>query len=365
MKSFLDVNYHFFTDEGVQKIIARFNANFGYLFPMSKKARVTSIFQAKEDSTTKINDVTFIARKGRVLKKFSIPNSFHAQVAGIAPDYILIHGLRYGLYSFFLRKKLKDDSIIIVQAHGFAASPKGFKKYLYRWADSFIDGYIFTGKKNAQDWVANDIFGEDKIFECMEGSTDFSVADPRIKVDQSYLWVGRLDNNKDPLTILDAFEEHLRSSPEASLTMVYSEGKLLENVSNRIESSKLLLDKVTLLGQVDKDKMEAIYQKHQFFIIGSHYEGSGYALLESMACKCIPIISRIPSHEFMTKNGTCAFLFSPGNKNELVQKLSEASKTDISSMQEKVAVQFKNKLSFEAIATDIYEAFKVLSERSA
>ena len=60
-----------------------------------------------------------------------------------------------------------------------------------------------------------------------------------------------------------------------------------------------------------QSELEKIYNQHQFFILGSHYEGSGYALLEAMACGCIPIVTNIPSYKFMTNNGDCALLFSP------------------------------------------------------
>ena len=43
------------------------------------------------------------------------------------------------------------------------------------------------------------------------------------------LWVGRLNANKDPLTVLDAFERALADLPGARLTMIYGTGELLED----------------------------------------------------------------------------------------------------------------------------------------
>ncbi len=360
---FLDLNYHFFEDATIKKVLEKYRTNFGYLFSCTEKMETVSLFQGPRYFREKIEGVQFLAHKGKQLQKFSLPTKLHKRVASIDPDYILIHGLRYGLYSYFLKRKLKNNPIIMVQAHGYANAPKGLKKYLYKWIDASIDGYIFTGKKNAEDWVANGIFKEEKVIESMEGSTHFSSKDLTIKTPQSYLWVGRLDENKDPLTILNAFEEHVKKVPKATLTMVYNDNQLLDAVISRIRNSALLNERVHLMGTVDKGQMEALYRKHQFFIIGSHYEGSGYSLLEAMACTCIPVVTRIPSHEFMTNNGTCAFLFTPGDKDQLVQKLSETVNTDLGSMQDKIVEQFKSKLSFEAIADDIYKAFELLSKR--
>lgn len=359
---FLDLNYHFF-DDTIDNTVKKYKANFGFLNYFPDNLEVVCLVQGASNSYQNINRVEFLMRKGKLLNKFDIPKNLHKKIASLAPNYILIHGLRYGLYAYFLKRKLKNNPIIIVQAHGYAEAPIGIKKYVYKWANSFIDGYIFTGKPNAKSWVENRIFQKDKIFEIMEGSTDFEVDATIARKNKSYLWVGRLNRNKDPLTILNAFEKYLKEDPNSTLTMVYHTYNLYNEVLSRIKKSELLGKSVVLVGKVERKEIKKLYQTHQFFVLGSHSEGSGYALLESMACGCIPIVTKIPPYEYMTNHGECGFLFAAGNTQELLSKFKESQENDTELLREKVKIQFQRKLSFKVIANDIYEAFEELSRR--
>ena len=50
-----------------------------------------------------------------------------------------------------------------------------------------------------------------------------------------FLWVGRLDANKDPLTVIRAFLQFLNNQPAARLYMIYQEEKLLQEVRHLID----------------------------------------------------------------------------------------------------------------------------------
>lgn len=359
---FLDLNYYLFKTDNLSRILKKVKANIGYLFFLPKHLKTTSIFHGLNNEIKTIGDVDFILHKGIKFNQWNYPIKLHQKLKKLNPDYILIHGLRYGLFSILLKRKL-PNTIIIVQVHGFAKTPKKIKKLLYKWISLFVDGYIFTGHNNAKGWVSNNIFPKEKVFEVMEGSTDFSFDEKTIKQKGSFLWVGRLDKNKDPITILTAFEDYLIFEPEAKLSMVYNSNDLIIEVKAKIDNSKNLKGKVILIGELEHESLQKQYQQSQFFILGSHYEGSGYALLESMACGCIPIVTKIPSFEFMTDNGSCALLFQSGNKKELLDKLKQTNEINIENYMEKVLNQFQNRLSFQAIATDVFNAFQELSKR--
>lgn len=362
MKVFLDLNYHFFTEKSIKKIVAKYAANFGYLFYLKNKFEVVSMIQTSFNDVEESKNLKIIAHKGRILKKIDLPTKFHNRLKKIKLDYILIHGLRYGIFSFLLKRIFKE-SIILVQVHGYAESPSGFKKKMFQWIEKYVDGFIFTGKNNAKSWVNAKIFPENKIFEVMEGS----IQPPKHNKNQqkephSFLWVGRLISSKDPITVLNAFEEYLNTNPLATLKMVFNDTYLLSLVKDKIDASVTLIKSVLLIGALEKESLETLYLKSQFFITGSHYEGSGYALLESMAFGCIPVITKIPSHEFMTGYGNCGFLYSVKNKDALLKILMHLKEINVQEEQAKVYKQFKEKLSFEAIAENIYTIFTNLSK---
>ncbi len=363
MKHFLELNYYQFPTNNLSDILNKAKANVGYLFFLSKYyLKTTAIFQGLDNEALNKDTVIFLLLEAKGFNRFSHFIRLHQKVISLKPDYILIHGLRYGLYSFFL-KKILPNSIIIVQVHGFARAPKRIKKMLYKWISLFVDGYIFTGRNNAKDWIETHVFPKEKLFEVMEGSTDFCLDKKSIKQKGSFLWVGRLDKNKDPLTILNAFKDYLNFNPEARLSMVYNDNTLLSDVKNLLNNSIKLKQSVFLIGELDHVALQKLYRKSQFFVLGSHYEGSGYALLEAMACGCIPIVTKIPSFKFMTDNGSCALLFQSGNKQGLLAQLKQTDKIDLIDYQQKVIAQFQNKLSFKAIANDVFKAFKELSNR--
>ena len=70
---------------------------------------------------------------------------------------------------------------------------------------------------------------------------------------------------------------------------------------------------MTLLGRVPHLDLEAIFNGADYFVLGSHSEGSGYTLAEALACGVVPIVTDIPSFRRMTYNGQIGALWQPGN----------------------------------------------------
>src|SRR4029453_8375510 len=73
------------------------------------------------------------------------------------------------------------------------------------------------------------------------------------------LWVGRLDRNKDPDTVLDGFEVALRRLDGAKLIMVVPSHVSRTDTRLRIDSSEALRDRVTLVGAVPHSEMAPYY----------------------------------------------------------------------------------------------------------
>ena len=357
-KTFVDLFYVTFSLKQPEEVLKRCYSTVGYLEKLSVTfnlyfvTRTTQYSSFSEDKLLKV-----FLFKGKKLKKWMIPFRFNWFIKSLQPNYILVHGFGFVHYLIFLKIILPKTKIVL-QSNGFAPKPKGIRKYIYKVADSFIDGYLFTGIENAKPWYENKILTKSKIFSVMEGSTYFKFSGNEKRKSNTFLWVGRLDKNKDPLTILKAFERFLVIEDDAVLTMIFHENHLLIDVQNLIFNSEKLKSSVIIKGYIAHHLLEKIYNENKFFILGSHYEGSGYALVEAMACGCIPIITNIAPFRYMTNEGACAFLFTPSNVEELFFQLRKSSDCDLLVMQKKVLEQFKNRLSFEAIANDIKVIFE-------
>ena len=116
------------------------------------------------------------------------------------------------------------------------------------------------------------------------------------------------------------------------------------------ESSSLLKSNVFLIGKVAHEQIEMYYNSADYFVLGSHYEGSGYALSEALRCGCVPIVTDIPSFNMMTDNGKLGSLWRAGDTASLVMAVKNALSKPISE-EGRGCIHYYNKtLSFDAIA---------------
>ena len=176
----------------------------------------------------------------------------------------------------------------------------------------------------------------------------------------NFLWVGRLNKNKDPLTVLKAFKKYGLYHPNARLYMIYQDEDLLEEVKNKVLQSIVLEDAVKLIGKVEHRELPYWFSAANFFISGSHSEGSGYALLEAMACGCIPVVTAIPSFEKITEKGKYGYLFPPGNVEALALLLENLNNLPIEKERQKIEKYFREKLSFKSIAESLGDVINQL-----
>jgi glycosyltransferase involved in cell wall biosynthesis len=223
---------------------------------------------------------------------------------------------------------------------------------------------------------------EGKLMAVMEGATFFNYADRDAAKPPAYrsrnearnktgmmgspvfLWVGRLDDNKDPLTVLNGFEVVFEKYKDAGLYMIYNDDKLSNEVKEKIEGSEIFKNKVYLLGKITHQAIENYYNSAEYFVLGSHYEGSGYALSEALRCGCVPIITNIPSFRMMTNRGQFGALWEPGNKDSFVEAVTKAFSKSLKDEANACLEFYKQNLSFDAIAgTAMFHYQKAIEAR--
>jgi len=293
-------------------------------------------------------------------KKFNRrwPWKMHRLIRSLKPDIVIVHGLHYPLQTIQLRLQLPSHVKIIAQHH--AEKPfTGVKKYIQHLASHCVDAYLFASRKMGEDWVARgNIQSARKIHEVMEVSSAFKPMDraqARLKTnvqgDPIFIWVGRLNRNKDPLTVVNAFLRFCDYQPSARLIMIYQTHEILAKLEIILKHEKG--QQVQLVGSIVHEDMVSWYNSADFVISTSHYEGSGTAVCEAMSCGCIPILSDIDSFRAITGEFRCGLSFQAGDEEGLLEKLLLA--TQLNRMEEckKTIERFKQALSFEAIAEKI------------
>lgn len=362
------VGYNYIVDyDSPEKWIERIKPTVGVLESLSRHCEVKYVGLINYTGSFMQNGVEyhFLPSKKR---KPRFPIQFHRAIKKLRPDIVVVLGLRYPLQIMQLRRSLNKE-IKIVARHHADAPPTGIKRKLQRLADNCIDAYLFTTDWHAMQWMdAGIIKSKNKIHEVFEASTDFNRQDKKLckenigmKGENNCLWVGRLNQNKDPITVLNGFEKYLSIYPEARLYMIFQEDDLLNDVAKRIKESPVLRNAVFLQGPVEYNKLPEWYSAADFFISGSHREGGSFALLEAMACGCIPIVTAIPASLKSIDNGKYGFSFEPGNADDLAGKLIAASKFSKKEFSLAVETYFKENLSSQAIADGLYEVLKKIT----
>lgn len=331
---------------------------FDFLFLLNKNFNITVFDYIGKTISFKYNDVKFEYIKKRFNYKWLFPWKVFFKLKKLNPDVVYVQGLTFPHFIIVMCLFLKSSTKILVHEHANIC-PKNWKKLIYKWTDNFIDIYFFTSKELAKPWIKNKVINSiDKIIECVEGSTQFKYNPTIQKNKNSFLWVARLDKNKDPITVLNAFSEYVKFEPKAVLNMIYENTTLLIEVENIIKE-KSLNKNIKLIGKINHKNLENWFQKSSFFIMGSHKEGGSIALIEAMACGCIPIVTNIPANVKMTNHGKCGFLFEPGNNKELNEILLNLIGVNLEKMRKEVISTFQQEMSHFAIVQKIKSSLNI------
>ncbi len=325
---------------------------------MSKSFEVTHL-KLTEPGFTPPNKTNELFVKGRT-GFFYLPLKLCKYVCKENPTVILVHGFMFPVQLLILQLFIPKTTKLIIQHHAEKPFINKVKRLFQKIAYSRADAYLFSSKELADVFLEDAIIKDKhKIFEVMEGSTLFRKKDKaearkRLNTPNTlmFLWVGRLDNNKDPLTVIKALHKFKESGNEFKLYMIYATDELEKEIKNYIDTNNLQTY-INLLGKVPHPELEDWYSAADYFIAGSHYEGSGIALCEAMACGCIPLATAISSFLKMTDNGQLGFLFEPGNTNDLLHKLSQLHTINPEELSTKVALHFNKELSLQAIGKKI------------
>lgn len=127
-------------------------------------------------------------------------------------------------------------------------------------------------------------------------------------------------------------------------------------VSERQQLSRYGLDNlITLHPQVDDLHLCRLYNQASAFIYTSQCEGFGIPLLESMACGCPVIASRIPSSVEVSRD--VPIYFSPGNVDDLLAALDQAVSEGRSTPRTAAGLALARQYSWENTAQGFLQAF--------
>lgn len=333
----------------------------GLMDQLSKRHEVINVKQINYEGIVNHNNIAYHFVNFSK-KKLHFNFQLNRYVKSLNPDVVIFHGLHQPVQLIQLGLMLGKHTRIIVQNHAEKPFPAGIKKSLQKMADKYADAYLFASHDMGIEWVtAGNLKSPGKIHEVMEVSSVFfpvtrseATAKTNAKGEPVFLWVGRLNDNKDPLNVVRAFLSFAQGSPGAKLYMIFHTEELLSEIKQLLNSSP---DKeaIELIGKVPHADLLYWYNSADFIVSGSHYEGSGTAICEAMSCGCVPLVTDILSFRMITNNGECGVLYEPGNEAALLEVLKQTRQMNVAEKRRLSIEYYKQNLSFEVIAERIEE----------
>lgn len=295
--------------------------------------------------------------------RFRFARALKPLVAACRPDIIHVHGL-----DFAWRTRMLCRLGIPVLAQDHCSNP-AWRPWRRRWGLGGVAGAAFTHEDQAGPFLANGSLRRGlPVFAVPESSTRFTPGDQEeargrsgIFGDPAVLWVGRLNARKDPLTALAAIERAVPELPGLRLWCVFHEMDLLAEMRARIAASALLAEHVKLLGPLPHDEIEILCRAADLFLLCSHHEGSGYALIEAMACGAAPVVSDIPPFRALTGDGAAGALAPVGDPAAFARGLVEMARQPATARRERTIRHFDRNLSFDAVGDQLLAAYRSLA----
>jgi len=280
-------------------------------------------------------------------------------LADLRPDVVHVHSMGAAPSAHALSRALPGVPILL-QDHADRV-PVWWRRPRWRRWYATAQGVAFTAPELAQPYVSTGLFGPAmRLFAIPESTSRFTPgsrarawSETGLYGDPCVVWVGHLQSNKDPLTVLDGVARASEQLPGLQLWCAFGSAPLLARVTQRVEGDPRLAGRVHLLGRVLHERVQSLMRAADIFVSGSHAESCGYALLEAMACGVTPVVTDIPSFRALT--GDIGRLWTPGDASALAKALVDAVTHGTSP--QAVRAHFDRHLSLEAVGRRWVDAY--------
>jgi len=293
------------------------------------------------------------------------------RLATLRPDAVHIHGLGFPGPVSQLARRMPGVPILL-QDHA-DRPPTFWHRRSWRKAATQAAGIALCSRDQLRPFAAAGVLPENlPVFEIPECTSRFRPADrdsarqtTGLHGEPAVLWVGHLDANKDPLTVLEALRRTAEALPRLELWCVYKSAALLPQIERQLKASPDLQRRVHLLGAVPHERVEVLMNAADLYVSASHREGSGYALIEALACGLPAIVTDIPSFRALTAQGRVGLLWSAGDPAALAARLIQGAGLLRAQHRVEVRAHFARELSERAVGQKLADTYAQLMSHAA
>jgi glycosyltransferase involved in cell wall biosynthesis len=108
---------------------------------------------------------------------------------------------------------------------------------------------------------------------------------------------------------------------------------------------------------VGHERLPQFYSAADAFVLGSHHESSGYALIEACACGVPPAVTDIPAFRVITGNGRIGALWPVDRADRCADALARIVREDRETSRRAVVEHFERALSWSVVARQAVDAY--------
>jgi glycosyltransferase involved in cell wall biosynthesis len=329
-------------------------------------AHVTVIQASRVAETVRLREVTYHFLVPDAGRSLCASEGFARLIGQLAPEVVHVHGLGFAQEVLDLAA-LMPTTPILLQDHADGV-PRFWRRRQRRKALAAAHGISFCALPQAEPFLRAGLFAASKpLFEIPECSSRFTPGDREsarqatgVFGDPAVLWVGHLDDNKDPLTVLKGVGRSFERLPALQLWCCFAQAPLLGEVQRQLAADSRLRGKVHLLGKVPHEQVEQLMRAADLFVLGSHREGSGFSVIEALACGLPPIITTIPSFRALTGRGKVGALWKCNDATNLGDALWAVAQQPRSEARAAARQHFDQELSFDAVGRKFLAAYESL-----
>ena len=301
------------------------------------------------------------ATRGRSMAREA---SFARLLARLAPDVIHVHGLGFPRDVSALGA-VEPGIPIVMQDHADRV-PRIWRRLGWRRGLGAASAVMFTGAALAEPFrKARLLPSRVPVFDVPESSSRFCPGNQQearritgLHGDPCLLWVGHLNQNKDPLTVLEGVRSASEKLPGLRLWCCFGAAPLLATVRHKISADPLLAGRIQLMGKVPHARLESLMRAADFFVLGSHKEGSGYSVIEALACGLPPVVTDIPPFASLTAQGRVGALWRRSDPSGLCEALVALAARPRDPLRAAARAHFEQEISFAAIGRKLVGAYE-------
>ncbi len=284
--------------------------------------------RAKKIEAIKLFDISFLCREVSPYRDIRAFLSLYKLFKEENFTIIHTHSSKAGLLAR-LAAVLNKTPIVIHTIHGFAFNDfmnmfkKNFFIYVEKLLAKWTDVLITVSNLNKKKIIDLNIAHENKIKNIYSGidlrlftnkrNDDFR---KELNLENDHLLlgsVGRLSDQKDPITMIEAFGIISKPFPNAHLALV-GDGELKGKILEKIDQLKLK-DRVHLTG--NKNKPWSVYHSMDLFIMSSIYEGLGRSITEALSCGVPVVCTDVEGVPEIVRDNITGILVPPKDSNKL------------------------------------------------